>query len=76
MQKKCELCQFPAKKGERYCHHHRRVMLQKMKDDGYLVEVHRFEHGGDDLNNDDAETRLWRRLLEEHPAQETELQSE
>lgn len=37
--RKCELCDGEAVKTERFCSTHRREMLRKMKESGYLQPV-------------------------------------
>lgn len=49
MGKKCEgaderRCLRTAIRGERYCHDCRRVMLTRMRNDGYFVDVSEIEH--------------------------------
>jgi hypothetical protein len=36
---KCELCDEPRVRSERFCRTHRREMLRKMKEDGYLATI-------------------------------------
>lgn len=37
--KRCESCEHPAIKGERYCRRHRAKKLKEMETSGYFVET-------------------------------------
>lgn len=49
--KKCQLCDFDAVKGERYCKACKQAVLRKLKHDGYL-QANQYGYSGQSRTSD------------------------
>ena len=57
--KRCERCDHETKQGERFCPTHRRIVLQELRDAGFLTRPARLTQGRPKDAIEDTQETKW-----------------